>query len=162
MNVPIGNCHISKPLHGLKTVSDIYDIARNEFKPLEEINEITSHPLSIFSYNQIKSVITKKWGRLLKEKDYITLQNAPYIKRPNVVYFSKWNSQMLYLKMLDKIITPPTALQKWPLDERILKDLIEQNYKLLNNTKILDTQFRITNRFYHTKKQLFKWKIEAE
>ena len=68
---------------------------------------------------------------------------------------------MLYQKMLENITSPPTALDKWPLESRILLDLIEQIYRITNHSKILDTQFRINNRFYHTTKQLCICKKEA-
>lgn len=146
--------HISRSLYGLKTVRDIFNTETNNFKSINEVNQIVEHPIGIHIYNQIKSAVNKKWGNLLRNEIFIQLDNLPYIRRPNIVYVNRWTSQILYLKMLEKISSPPTALDKWPLENRILLDLTEQNYRLTNDTKILDTQLRINNRFYHTTKQL--------
>ena len=47
------------------------------------------------------------------------------------------------------------------LNPIVQTDLIQQNYLITKHTKILDTQYRITHRFYHTQNQLFKWQLSA-
>ena len=63
--------------------------------------------------------------------------------------------------MIKKISQPATSRMKWPHDEVVHYELIEQFYKLTNHTKLLDTQYRITTHYYHTNEQLCRWKFKA-
>ena len=80
VRIQVGNCHISKPLFGLQTVSDIFDLNINRFKSLEEINRITSSPIGILTYNQLKSAINNRWGGVLKAENHKVIMKTPFIK----------------------------------------------------------------------------------
>lgn len=155
----IGNKTIVKNLNGIETINDLFDQSTNNFYNYNDIAE--KFHINILTYNQLISCIRRPWKIILKVGTPLTIYDVPYIKTTNNIPVEKWTSQILYKQILNSKAQPPSVFQKWNINPIIQKDLIEQNYLLTNDTKTLDTQFRITHRFYHTQAQLFKWKLSA-
>ena len=65
-NILIGKTPIIK-LDGLNTVADIFDSVNNVFFSYDEVNRRSG--IAIHKFNQIKSVIHKRWGRYLKTNE---------------------------------------------------------------------------------------------
>ena len=98
--------------------------------------------------------------KILKRPGDANVFSVPYFKTTKSIPMEKWTAQNIYSKLIKLKTQPPTSFSKWPMDDIVLYDLISQNYEITNHTKILDTQYRITNRYYHTEYQLFTWKIK--
>ena len=154
----IGNTPISKNLFGLTLIADLYDQETNTFKNFNTLKN--DYNIDILTYNQLISAIKKDWKIILKGGRTEKYFRIPYLRSPTIIPLEKWTSQIIYRQLLNTCTETPLAFSKWTSQD--LPVLIKQNYNLTSNTKLLDTQFRITNRFYHTRAQLRKWGIDPD
>ena len=106
----------------------------------------------------------KRMKSVLKTGPPVRIFHTPYIRTQTLrtIPVEKWTSQILYMTLIKTVLQTPTSFEKWPLSPDEQLDLIEKNYHITSSTKILDTQYRIQHRFYHTQSQLDKWRLASD
>ena len=118
-------------------------------------------------YNGLMQAVTNTWKRLMLDERHLEKSKdcEPFIivsdKRIDLVSVE---SYMLYWHFVNKIMKPPTSIDKWVsefifLNDQDFSNFYELPYKILRDTKIQTFQYTILHKIFPCGAALHTWKL---